>query len=489
MASTIKFDIPASASSFHPFSRLPPEIRHRIWEDVVLEPGMHFLRLKTAARAAHLPSPLITSTINDNDDDEELSTPILDFNRELLPSKLWPAALEPRYPTPQANLSNYVALNRTLAKLSVTCFESAAVVQRLVNQLGSVKLNGGRIVSLASSEDVVCLEYLSADNFRSWCRMSLDIECPELANIRHVAIPYCHGWEATNSAFRCSHCGNRHRAGVNKVYPVHLYEFLARHLPNLQTFYFIDYLIVKRSLGPNSAVQNNEEIDPPSPEALTETQNSAADKSDKRKKEDALDDNPSPNKTVDSAKAAHEQSDTAATTETTQSITDSQKRIPGKVFKSEGRTFRELTEDERNVKSRVVDTLCWIQKRFTLYAARSKLSKHAHPENVKFKVLACEWVEKESAAPRKLKRTAPVANRPWRKRLRPLSERSRGWSLSNKAVPTPSTAHSFSALSVPMSTNLEDNFDFVFGQESNSTFDFNVGSIVDVGDDAEYGRG
>ncbi|KZL76785.1 hypothetical protein CT0861_07220 [Colletotrichum tofieldiae] len=487
MASTVKFDIPASARSFHPFSRLPPEIRHQIWEDAVLEPGMHFIRLKTAARVAHLPSPLVTSTIDEND--EEHSNPILDFSREKLPSKLWPATLEPRYPTPQANLSNYVALNRTLAKLSVTCFESAAVIQRLVNQPGSVKLNGGRVVSLASSEDVVCLEYLSADNFRSWCRMSINIDCPELANIRHVAIPYCHGWEATSTAFGCSHCGDQHHAGVSKVYPVHLYEFLARYLPNLQTFYFIDYLIVKKSFGPNPTAQKSGEIIPSSPQALTKTQASAADKSDKRKKEDALDDNPSPNKTVDSAKAAHSESTTAATTEATQSSTSSRKRIPEKAFRSEGRIFRELAEDEWTIKSRVVDTLSWIQKRFSLYAARSKLSKHVHPENVKFKILACEWVEKQSEAPRKSKRTVSTANEPLRKRLRPLSERSREWSTPIEPAPKHSTTHSFSALSIRTSTNLEGNFYFVFGRDSHSAFDFCAGSTLDVGNDAEYGRG
>ncbi|KAK2043350.1 hypothetical protein LZ31DRAFT_524565 [Colletotrichum somersetense] len=423
MEPIIKFDIPASARSFHLFPKLPPEIRHQIWEDAILEPGMHFLRLKTAARAAHIPSPLIPFPIDDDDDEDADAdgdavqpNPILDFDREPLPSKLWPATLVPRYPTPQANLSSYITLNRILAKLSVTCLEAAAVVQRLVSQPGSLKLSGGRIVSLASSNDVVCLEYLSADNFRSWCRMSLDIECPQLANIRHVAVPYCHAWEATNVPFRCSHCGSQHGAGINKVYPVHLYEFLARHLPNLQTFYFIDYLIVKRR-----------SIDDASPSGI-----------------------------------------------------DRQRRAPREAFKSNGRIFYEL-EEQWEVKSRVVDTLSWIQERFILYATRSKLSKHAHPEKVKFKVLVCKWADRESETLQRPKRSALSSGKPLKKRLRPLPERCREGSRPKSATTQ--------ILSVPLTTGLQDNFGFVFGQASNNIFKFRAGPILDVGQGVDDGCG
>ncbi|KAK1596558.1 uncharacterized protein LY79DRAFT_601074 [Colletotrichum navitas] len=481
MESTIKFDIPPSARSFHLFSMLPPEIRHQIWEDAILEPGMHFLRLKTAARATHLPSPLIASPVdNDDDDDAAQPNPILDFDSEPLPSKLWPATLEPRYPTPQANLSNYITLNRTLARLSATCFEAAAVVQRLVKQPGGIKLSGGRIVSLASSNDVVCLEYLSADNFRSWCRMSLDIECPELANVRHVAVPYCHGWEAANTAFRCSHCGSQHGAGINKVYPVHLYEFLARHLPNLQTFYFIDYLIVKRFSRPLAKAQDYRASGPPPPEVLSKTKSSVSENLDKRKQEDALYDSPSPSKAANPFASARDES-TTAPNDTTPSSTHRQRQVPRKMFKSDGRVFCELDDDEWNVKSRVVDTLSWIQKRFILYATRSKLSRQRHPEKVKFKVMVCEWVNKESEAPPKLKRSVLASGKPSRKRLRPSSERSREESRPKSAATQP--------LSIPVITELQDNFGFVFGQARNSTFKFSAGSNRDVDQGAGDGCG
>ncbi|CCF42123.1 hypothetical protein CH063_02759 [Colletotrichum higginsianum] len=472
MPSVVKFNIPASARSFHPFSRLPPEIRSQIWEHAILDPGMHFLRLKTAARVAHIPSPLMTIPVDD-DDDGERSDPLLDFSRESLPSALWPATLEPRYPTPQANLSNYVTLNRTLSKLSVTCFEAATVVRRLINQPGSVKLSGGRVVSLASSSDVVCLEYLSADNFRSWCRMSLDIECQELANIRHVAIPYCHGWEAAGTAFRCSHCGSQHGSRVRKVYPVHLYEFLARHLPNLETFYFIDYLIVKKSLGANSTEEALQEADPIVTDVPTPAPEHRAEKSDKRKKEDALDGNPSPDKAVDPAKASNPGT-VIGILEANQASPDNKTRRLGKTFRSEGRIFRELEEDEWNVKSSVVDTLSWIQKRFMIYATGSKLSKHAHPDKVKFKVLACEWINRDSEILPRLKRAAPMIRKHVNKRLRPLPERSSPRRLlSAKPGATPLSPLSPRS-SVTTSPVLKDKLGFVFGKESDSAFEFST---------------
>ncbi|KAK2001380.1 hypothetical protein LX36DRAFT_688877 [Colletotrichum falcatum] len=477
MESTVKFDIPPSARSFHLFSKLPPEIRHQIWEDAILEPGMHFLRLKTAARATHLPSPIIASLVGDNDENDAAQpNPILDFDHEPLPSRLWPATLEPRYPTPQANLSNYVTLNRTLAKLSVTCSEAAAVVQRLVNQPGSLKLSGGRIVSLASSDDVVCLEYLSSDNFRSWCRMSLDIECPELANIRHVAMPYCHGWEAASTAFRCSHCGSLHGAGISKVYPVHLYEFLARHLPNLETFYFIDYLVYKKRTSLTAKRQDSQDIRPPPPVPLGRTKDPASEKLDKRKhpcnQEDARHgNNRSPRKTANLFTAAQDESATTIDG-ATPSSTDRQRRVPRKMFKSDGRIFCELDDEEWNIKSRVVDTLSWIQKRFILYATRSKLSKHAHPNRVKFKVMTCEWVDKESETPPRLKRSTPSAGKPLKKKLRPSSERCQEGSRPKSAATQP--------LPVPVTTELQDSFGFVFGQENNGIFEFSGGPMLDV---------
>ncbi|KAK2016377.1 hypothetical protein LZ32DRAFT_525177 [Colletotrichum eremochloae] len=480
MEFAIKFEIPASARSFHFFSKLPPEIRHQIWEDAILEPGMHFLRLKTAARATHLPAPLVVSPFDDDDDDAVQSNPILDFDREPLPSTLWPATLEPRYPTPQANLSNYITLNRTLAKLSATCLEAAAVVQRLVSKPGSLKLTGGHIVSLASSDDVVCLEYLSADNFRSWCRMSLDIECPELANIRHVAVPYCHGWEAASTAFRCTHCGSRHGAGINKVYPVHLYEFLARHLPNLQTFYFIDYLTVKRCSSPLAKAQHHADSSPPLPsDLLGRTENRAFEKLDKRKQEDALYDNPPPSKPSSLSTTAQEASTATIDDNTAPSSMCRRRRVPRKSFKSDGRIFYELDGDEWNVKSRVIDTLSWVQKRFILYATRSKLRKHTHPEKVKFKVMVCEWVNRESDTPPKLKRSALPSGKPMKKRVRLLSERSREGS-------TPKLAATQS-LSEPMKTESQGNSGFVFGQGRSSTFTFSADPVLDVDEGAGEG--
>ncbi|OHF00018.1 hypothetical protein CORC01_04664 [Colletotrichum orchidophilum] len=466
MASAVKFDIPAFARSFTCFSRLPPEIRQQIWEDAIFEPGMHFLRLKTAARIRHLPSPLPTGHF-DGDDEEEEDDPLLDFAREKIPSRVWPATLEPRYPTPQANISNYLAVNRVLNRLSATCFESASVVRRLTNAPGGLKLKGGHVVSLGGSCDVVCLEYLSADDFRSWCRMSLDIECKQLAKIRHVAIPYCHAWEASVSGFRCSHCGNRHGGGAQKVYPVHLYEFLARYLPNLQTFYFIDYLIVKKNMSNDSPEGAPEQIMSPPPDVVADRE-PAFEPSKKRTKEDAADGLSSPNKVagpVETMEAAS--NDTKP--EATPSSSDPKLKVAQRVFKCEGRVFCQFDEDHWDVKSRVVDTMSWLQKRFILYANRSKLSKHAHPENVQFKILSCEWDEREPDAQPRLKRAAQAVKRALEKKPRP-QHHSHPLDKEMPPMLNPTTPPT-SPFSPSLSTSI-DGFDYIFGREEEWDFAF-----------------
>ncbi|KXH55490.1 hypothetical protein CSAL01_10391 [Colletotrichum salicis] len=472
MASPVKFDIPASARSFTYFSHLPPEIREHIWEDAIFDPGMHFLRLRTAARIMHFPSPMPPGSFDDQDPKDEDDF-LLDFAREMVPKRVWPAILEPRYPTPQANISNYVSVNHVLNKLSATCFEAAKVVRRLTNTPGGLKLKDGRVVSLGGSSDVICLEYLSADDFRSWCRMSQSIRCNELANIRHVAIPYCHAWETSVSGFRCGHCGTRYSGHATKVYPVHLYEFLAQCLPNLETFYFIDYLIVER----NSSLKSSENVT----DQTSASEQAAAPSSDiklqestilepskKRTKEDAANGRLSPNKVADLFKTLEVTNNTKR--ETKSSSTVPTVKIAPHGFKCEGRVFYEPNKDYWDVKSRVVDTLSWLQKRFILYATQSKNSKHTHPKKVQFKVLACKWNEREPDTQPRLKRAASSAKKA-------STKKPRLQCCFKRDVP-PVQDHK-APLASPSSPSLSiraDGFDYVFGREDGCNFGFSQAS-------------
>ncbi|KAK1722854.1 uncharacterized protein BDZ83DRAFT_721085 [Colletotrichum acutatum] len=441
MAGRITFDIPASARSFTCFSRLPPEIREQIWEDAIFEPGMHFLRLRTAARITHYPSPMPPGSLGDQDTKDEDDV-LLDFARESVPERVWPAILEPRYPTPQANISNYISVNRVLKKLSATCFESAKVVRRLTSASGGLKLKDGRVVSLGGSSDIVCLEYLSADDFRSWCRMSQSIRCNELANIRHVAIPYCHAWETSVSGFRCGHCGTRYSGLATKVYPVHLYEFLAQYLPNLETFYFIDYLIVQKNTSIDSL-----KVIPARASTMEDTDNVRL----------------SPNRVADMVKTLKVTSNTKREIQSRSANPSAKAVLYG--FKCEGRVFHEPDEDHWDVKSRVVDTISWLQKRFILYATQSKNSKHAHPEKVRFKVLACQWNEREPNIQLRLKRAAPAVKKTSIKNPRSQS--------CKQDVPSAQDQRALLAppSSLPLSISTK-GFNYVFGREDECNFGF-----------------
>ncbi|KAI3540159.1 uncharacterized protein CCOS01_03938 [Colletotrichum costaricense] len=470
MSSPVKFDIPASARSFTCFSRLPPEIREQIWEDAIFEPGMHFLRLRTAARITHYPSPMPPGSLGDQDTKDEDDV-LLDFAQESVPTRVWPAILEPRYPTPQANISNYVSTNQVLKKLSATCFESAKVVRRLTSAPGGLKLKGDRVVSLGGSFDIVCLEYLSADDFRSWCRISQSIKCNELANIRHVAIPYCHAWETSVGGFRCGHCGTRSSGLATKVYPVHLYEFLAQYLPNLETFYFIDYLIVQKDKSIDSLevipAQITTSNQAAAPSFDIRPQNSILEPSKKRTKEDTDDVRLSPNRVTEMIKTLKVTNSTKREIEP-RSANPSAKAVTHG-FKCQGRVFHEPDEDHWDVKSRVVDTISWLQKRFILYATQSKNSRHAHPEKVQFKVLACKWNEREPDTQPRLKRAAPVVQKISTKKPQAQCYKQDVPPAQEQKAPLASPS------SPPLLVSTK-GFNYVFGREDGCNFSFSQAS-------------
>jgi hypothetical protein len=164
---------------------------------------------------------------------------------EPLPSEVFPAKLVPLYPTPQADISYYVTLNKLMAQLSVTCPDADRAMQHLLRGPDVMRLSSGRVVSVDSHADIICLDYLPPDMFESGCRMPMDIECGDLEAIRRVAIRYCHKWEVRSAAQPCVHCGRVHSSASRSVYPVHLFQFIARYLPRLETFYFVDYLTVR----------------------------------------------------------------------------------------------------------------------------------------------------------------------------------------------------------------------------------------------------
>ncbi|KAF5564047.1 hypothetical protein FPHYL_4911 [Fusarium phyllophilum] len=324
----LKFQIPEDCRTFSPFPRLPPEIRAQIWQATLETPGMHFLKIDTDWHPATglgkwwLKEPMFLHT-SAEDHDEDVDSMALEVRREARPTAKVYGTLKPQYPTPQADISYYTNLHQQLTKLSVTCNEAAAVAKSLTNRSSTFRLNTGRIVSLNSLSDVIYLEYVPPEVYEDSIRFNKVLNCSGLDQIRKVAVRYCH---------KCT---------PDKVrYPKHLYRFLAQYLPNLEQFFFVDYLILRKS-----------------------DLNAATDRHGF-------------------------QSNLKAKAGTCR-------------FEGGNRSYFEADTQDWAISSRVLQVKSWLQENFIKYAKSSSLSAHKNPEQVEFGVLACEWNVEPPSEPKK----------------------------------------------------------------------------------------
>ncbi|KAG5785591.1 hypothetical protein H9Q73_000767 [Fusarium xylarioides] len=318
----LKFQIPEDCRTFSPFLRLPPEIRAQIWQATLETPGMHFLKIDTDWHPATglgkwwLKEPTFLHA-SAEDHDEDVDSMALEVRREARPTAKVYGTLKPQYPTPQADISYYTNLHQQLTKLSVTCNEAAAVAKSLTNRSSTFRLNTGRIVSLNSLSDVIYLEYVPPEVYEDSIRFNKVLNCSGLDQIRKVAVRYCHKW-----------------------YPKHLYRFLAQYLPNLEQFFFVDYLILRKS-----------------------DLNAATDRHGF-------------------------QSNLKAKAGTCR-------------FEGGNRSYFEADTQDWAISSRVLQVKSWLQENFIKYAKSSSLSAHKNPEQVEFGVLACEWNVEPPSEPKK----------------------------------------------------------------------------------------
>ncbi|KAF4977545.1 hypothetical protein FZEAL_5916 [Fusarium zealandicum] len=340
----LKFHLPAHCRMFSPFVRLPPEIRHQIWAETLATPGMHFLKIDTGienSRGLGIWWIRERALLGMADEDEDVDPIAIEVDNETRPTVKQEASLKMLYPAPKADISHYITLNKQLVKLSVTCNEAASIAKNITRQSTTMRLKQGPIISLDCTSDVFYLEYVPPDVFQDGFRFSKILKCPELDRIRKVAVRYCHKWHDKRLVTRCPNCGQVHHGPESAKYPNHLYRFMAQYLPNLEHFYFIDYLIARK---PGDALPPRDHAD----------------------------------------QASQTKGDVP--------------RLQGS-FYGANRTYYEVNENDHHwkVHSTVFQTQAWLREQFVKYAKKSRLSKHKSPEDVKFGVLACEWAVKPPA--------------------------------------------------------------------------------------------
>ncbi|EXU96779.1 hypothetical protein X797_010175 [Metarhizium robertsii] len=249
----IKFYVPEECRIFTEFPRLPPEVRERIWETYLSTPGVHFLKLQTKdgdwSWAERRMQDAFTMQETEGAEDGEEMLTVLENDR--VPRESHQACLIPVGPCPRADVSQYQALRRQLAILSQTCVESRNVAKRLTNRPETLRLANGSIVSLGRSPDLIYLDYFPPSLYQGSGNLETIPDCPDLAHIKRVAVRFSHTWRPTKKLCTCDSCRKTNGAEHTGVYPAHLYQLLARHFPNLEEFFFIDYFIVHKGRAQN----------------------------------------------------------------------------------------------------------------------------------------------------------------------------------------------------------------------------------------------
>lgn len=181
-----------------------------------------------------------------SDDEEEVDEIVEEAKHEVPPAYSTDVKLAPLYQTPSADISHSSTLNKQLAKLSAINLETATLAKDLASRPSVLKVDDGRIVSLNPQDDAIYLEYVPPEVYSSNFTLTRTLRCPQFSQIRRVVVRFCHGWTQEESTRRCPHCGRFHGRSDKITYPRHLYHFLAQYLPNLEHFYFVDYLILRK---------------------------------------------------------------------------------------------------------------------------------------------------------------------------------------------------------------------------------------------------
>lgn len=353
----VRFKLPPALQTFTCFSQLPIELQDQIWESTVNDPGVHWLRLENQTMdfwgfhgffAPVLPSPIENDPLSLEKEDG-LGAIIKRECQSEAPPLLTKAVLA--HPENRlADKSWHLYSNKQMATLSVTSRLAQQNVTRLMKSAHINREQPRRFVMLDTSRDLAFIEYLPPHLYQSDCGLSVLFDVEHLSEIRNVAVRYHPDWHVnTDPTTCCPQCGRFHRT-TRTVTPRHLYHFLARSFPKLETVWLIDYMMVQRK-------------------KVSECERDCRHDYKPRRGRQRLPSRP------------HQKR--ASTLQTT-------RRDNPRWFRAVDRTFYEATPDAWLIKDRVSRVKEWLQEAYTKYSRLSKYACHKSPETVKFGILGCK---------------------------------------------------------------------------------------------------
>lgn len=243
--SPIRLLIPPSLQRFTCFEHFPFDVRVQVWEDIIYTPGIHFLKFEQNKEALQYTTPDDSDSSTDDDSDGMDRLQLSHTTREGKRVN-FTSTLKSAFPSPAADKSYYLTMNKTCTQLSLACSEAAKLVEKLIARRGNLVLDTGRLVHFEQSSDVVCIDYPGATLSRPLGHWADRLDLEQLAKVRRVAIRYSTKWD--DECRVCRTCGiihNFHRHHDN-TRPRHAYEFAAL-FKNLETFYFMDCLAIRKS--------------------------------------------------------------------------------------------------------------------------------------------------------------------------------------------------------------------------------------------------
>lgn len=358
----IKFDIPPALRQFTCFSRLPIELQDQIWEATVDDPGVQWLRLDHPSGrniwGVHgLSAPPLTHNDSAKSPQETEEDPIkVECRFESTPLSTRAYISHPE--SPLADKSWHVYVEKQMATLMATTQRSQNHAIRMMKKadieaFSWEQYHGSRhFIMLDGSRDLAFIEYLPTHLYASDCTLNVLFDTDHLAKFRNVAVRYHADWQVNlDPAAVCPQCGRFH-GSTRAVTPRHLYQFLARTFPNLETVWLVDYMMVEKQLGPRPAHNYD--------------------------------------RSCWRGKSCHARGRLSIETKigSGASSTSAMKQNP-RYFRAIDRTFCEATDESWFIKKRVTSLRDWLQDAYLRYSRHSLYACHKSPEKVKFGILGC----------------------------------------------------------------------------------------------------